>query len=31
VNRKIVELIRKAEQGAEPWAPAALRREVLGR
>jgi 2-dehydropantoate 2-reductase len=31
VNRKIVELIRKAEAGAEPWAPAALRREVLGR
>ena len=30
VNRKIVELIRSAEDGAEPWAPAALRREVLG-
>ena len=30
-NRKIVELIRRAEAGAEPWAPAALRREVLGR
>jgi 2-dehydropantoate 2-reductase len=31
VNRKIVELIRAAEGGAEPWAPASLRREVLGR
>jgi 2-dehydropantoate 2-reductase len=31
VNRKIVELIRRAEAGAEPWAAAALRREVLGR
>ena len=31
VNRKIVELIRKAEAGAPPWAPADLRREVLGR
>ena len=30
VNSKIVELIRAAETGAEPWAPAALRREVLG-
>lgn len=30
VNRKIVELIRAAEAGAKPWAPAALRREVLG-
>jgi 2-dehydropantoate 2-reductase len=30
VNRKIVELIRSAEDGAQPWAPAALRREVLG-
>jgi 2-dehydropantoate 2-reductase len=30
VNRKIVELVRKAEAGAAPWAPAALRREVLG-
>ena len=30
VNRKIVELIRKAEGGAPPWPPAALRREVLG-
>jgi 2-dehydropantoate 2-reductase len=31
VNRKIVELIRGAEQGAAPWPPAKLRREVLGR
>ena len=31
VNSKIVELIRKAEAGGEPWPPAALRREVLGR
>ena len=31
VNRRIVELIRKAEAGARPWAPGALRREVLGR
>lgn len=31
VNRKIVELIRKAEGGAEPWAPPALRRAVLNR
>ena len=30
VNRKIVELIRKAEAGAPPWPPAELRREVLG-
>jgi 2-dehydropantoate 2-reductase len=30
VNRKIVALIRKAESGARPWPPAALRREVLG-
>ncbi len=30
VNRKIVALIRKAESGAQPWRPAALRREVLG-
>ena len=29
INRKIVELIRAAEAGAKPWAPAALRREVL--
>ena len=29
INSKIVELIRVAEAGAEPWAPAALRREVL--
>ena len=32
VNSRIVELIRRAEAGAdEPWGPAALRREVLGR
>ena len=31
INRKIVELIRKAEAGAEPLSPAELRREVLGR
>jgi 2-dehydropantoate 2-reductase len=31
VNRKIVGLIRDAEGGAGPWAPAELRREVLGR
>lgn len=31
VNRKIVELVRKAEAGAPPWPPAELRREVLGR
>jgi 2-dehydropantoate 2-reductase len=31
VNRKIVELIRKAEAGAKPLSPAALRRTVLGR
>jgi 2-dehydropantoate 2-reductase len=31
INRKIVELIRKAEAGADPMDPAALRREVLGR
>lgn len=30
-NRKVVELIRKAEDGAPPWQPAELRREVLGR
>jgi 2-dehydropantoate 2-reductase len=30
VNRRIVELIRKAESGAPPWPPAELRREVLG-
>jgi 2-dehydropantoate 2-reductase len=30
-NRKIVELIRRAEAGAPPWQPAKLRREVLGR
>ena len=31
VNRKVVELLRQAEGGADAWAPAALRREVLGR
>jgi len=31
VNRKIVELIRAAEGGAEPLGPAELRRAVLGR
>jgi 2-dehydropantoate 2-reductase len=31
VNRKVVELIRKAEAGAPPWPAAALRSEVLGR
>ena len=30
INRRIVDLIRKAERGARPLAPAALRREVLG-
>jgi 2-dehydropantoate 2-reductase len=30
INRKIVELIRKAEAGAPPLSPADLRREVLG-
>ena len=29
INCKIVELIRAAEAGAKPWAPAALRREVI--
>lgn len=29
INRKIVELVRQAEAGAEPWPPAALRRAVL--
>ena len=31
VNRKIVELIRRAEAGAPPLPPVELRREVLGR
>jgi 2-dehydropantoate 2-reductase len=31
VNRRIVELLREAEAGAPPLAPAALRRAVLGR
>jgi 2-dehydropantoate 2-reductase len=29
VNRAIVTLIHWAESGAKPWAPAALRKEVL--
>ena len=31
VNRAIVSLVHWAETGAKPWAPSALRREVLGR
>jgi 2-dehydropantoate 2-reductase len=31
VNRKVVELIRRAEAGAPPWQPAELCREILGR
>jgi 2-dehydropantoate 2-reductase len=31
VNRAIVTLVHWAETGAKPWAPDALRREVLGR
>jgi 2-dehydropantoate 2-reductase len=31
MNRAIVSLVHWAETGAKPWAPAALRREVLGR
>jgi 2-dehydropantoate 2-reductase len=31
INRAIVSLVHWAETGAKPWAPAALRREVLGR
>lgn len=31
VNRKIVEMVRAAEAGAEPLPPAALRKAVLGR
>jgi 2-dehydropantoate 2-reductase len=31
INRKIVELIRRAETGGQPWPPAELRREALGR
>jgi 2-dehydropantoate 2-reductase len=30
INRAIVSLIHWAEAGAKPWAPAALRKEVLG-
>ena len=31
VNRAIVELVRKAEAGADPLPPAALRKAALGR
>jgi 2-dehydropantoate 2-reductase len=31
INRKIVELVRSAEAGADPWPPETLCREVLGR
>ena len=31
INRRIVELIRRAEQGAPEWPASALRREALGR
>ena len=31
INRKIVELVRKAEAGAGPLSPSDLRREALGR
>jgi 2-dehydropantoate 2-reductase len=31
INRKVVELIRRAEAGAPTWPAAALRSEVLGR
>jgi len=31
INRKIVDLVRRAEAGGEPWPPADLRHEVLGR
>jgi 2-dehydropantoate 2-reductase len=31
VNRAIVELVRRAEAGAEPLSPAALRNAALGR
>ena len=31
VNRAIVELVRKAEEGAKPLGPVALRKAVLGR
>ena len=31
INRRIVGLIRKAEAGGQPWPPAELCREVLGR
>ena len=31
VNRRIVELVLRAEDGAPPWPAEELRREVLGR
>ena len=31
INSKIVELVRRAEAGADPWEPAALRQEILER
>ena len=31
VNRRIVELVHRAEEGAKPWAPAALAADVLSR
>ena len=31
INRRIVELIRRAEAGAPPWSPPDLRRELFGR
>jgi 2-dehydropantoate 2-reductase len=31
VNRRIVELVRRAEEGAKPWEAAALAKDVLGR
>lgn len=31
INRRIVDLIHRAEQGAGPWPPSDLRRAVLGR
>lgn len=30
INRKVVELVRRAEGGALAWSPAELRREILG-
>jgi len=31
INRRIVELVRLAERGVDPWGPGTLRRKVLGR